>query len=546
MPRRLAVRLIVSLTTIVILVEGALGYLNVRIQEHQILDSMILGADQLSKSITSATWHAMRDDHREAAYEVMQTIALKQGIDRIRIFNKEGRVTFSTAGGSGTQVDKRAEACFLCHAEAQPLVKVDVPSRARIFRGADGFRRLGMVTPIYNERACSEAPCHAHPTAKSVLGVVDVTLKLDRVDAELSGIRFRMVLVVGVEILLIGLFIVFFTRRFVGVPIGRLIEGIKAVSNMDLDRSVRVRSKGELGELARSYNDMRERLKETVAELNQLTRSLEARVEERTSQLRATQQRLQQNDRLASLGRLSATVAHEINNPLSGVLNLATLMQRILREDGIPPERLEEFRGYLAQVVRETARAGRIVTDLLSFSRQPRPRPAPVDLNGLIRDTLGLLAHRLEVCGARPRLELAQDLPPASGDASQLQQVVTNLVANAMEAMPQGGDLTVRTGKAPGAGMLFLEVQDAGAGIPDEILHRIFDPFFTTKAESRSVGLGLAVTYGIVEAHGGDIEVKSRVGEGTTFRITLPVLGAGEGGEAGPAGQETPGMRGAP
>ena len=536
-PRRLAVRLISSLTATVVIVEGAFGYINVKTQERQLLDNMVLGADQLSRSITSATWHSMLADRRAASYEVMQTIASKQGIDQIRIINKEGRVTFSTSGGGAAQVDKRAEACTLCHADAQPLVRVDVPSRARIFRGGDGVRRLGMVTPIYNEIACSQTACHAHPADRKVLGVLDVTLTLDRVDHEVAALRLRTLAGVALEVALIILFIILITRRFAVLPVRKLIEGTRAVSNMDLDQPIEVDAEAELGDLARAFNEMRERLKKAVAELNELTRSLEARVEQRTLQLETAQQKLVQNARMASLGQLSATVAHEINNPLSGVLNLSMLMQRILKEDGIPPHRIAEFRGYLAQVTAETTRIARIVSDLLAFSRQRKPGSASADLNGVVQSALAVAAHKLETAGVQVDVDLAANLPPVSGDGSQLRQVVLNLVLNGAEAMPRGGVLRVGTRVRADDGKIQLEVQDHGEGIPESVLPNIFDPFFTTKGEGQGVGLGLAVVYGIVEAHLGEIEVVGEEGGGTTFHVTLPVFDGGvsagdrEGGE---------------
>ncbi len=532
MPRRLAGKLILLLTALIVIVEGVFGLVNLRSQERQLLDGLVLGADQLSRSITSATWHAMLADRREAAYEVMQTIALKQGIDRIRIFNKEGRVTFSTlANERGAQVDKRAEACFLCHAEAQPLVKVGVPSRARIFRATDGRRRLAMVTPIYNEPACSQAGCHAHPADRNVLGVLDVGLNLAGVDGEVAEVRSRLLLLFAIEIALISVLIVFFTRRVVDAPIRRLIEATKAVSNMELDRPVEVRAGGELGELAGSFETMRERLRDAVAELNALTLGLEAKVEERTEQLKAAQRKLLQADRLASLGQLAASVAHEINNPLSGVLNLSMLMQRIVTDKGIPRGRVAEFRRYLAQVVQETARTGRIVSDLLAFSRRSRPAGTTADLNRTVLSTLELAGHKLEVSGIAADLGLADDLPPVQADPAQLQQVVMNLVINAADAMPSGGRVRLTTHVRPDGRAAILEVSDVGVGIAPENLPRIFDPFFTTKDEGKGVGLGLAVAYGIVQAHRGEIDVSSVPGKGSTFRVTLP-LAAREGQDA--------------
>ncbi len=520
--RRLSFKLVVSLVAIVAIVGVVGSFINLRLQERQILDSMVRGADQLSKSITSATWHAMLADRRMAAYEVMQTIATQQGIHRIRIFNKEGRVMFSTGPEAGTLVDKRAEACFVCHAQDRPHVRVDAPARTRIFQGEGGRRQLAMITPIYNESACSRAACHAHPAGRSVLGVLDISLDLGPLDRELAGMKLRALLVSGVEILVLGTFVVFFTRRFVEKPIRKLIDATKAVSEMRLERPIEVDSSEELGELARSFNSMQERLGVAVGELNELTHGLENKVKKRTEQLRTAQDKLIRSDRLASLGQLAASVAHEINNPIAGVLNLSMLMQRILKDDGIPRDRVQEFRLYLAQVASETARVGHIVSDLLAFSRRPKPQRGPADVNAIVRSTLSLVGHKMELADIRTEADIAEDLPRVSCDASQIQQVVMNLVLNAAEATAAGGTVSVSTRPSRDGGAVVLEVRDAGAGIPPEILPRIFDPFFSTKEDGKSTGLGLAVVYGIVHAHGGDVEVESRVGEGSTFRVTIP------------------------
>jgi two-component system NtrC family sensor kinase len=525
MPRGLARKLILSITVIVVIVAAVSGLVNLRTEEDQLLYTMTLGADQLSKAITSATWHAMLDDRREEAYQVMQTIAEKQGIDRIRIFNRSGEVRFSTNPADlGTRTGQTSQTCIMCHAPGGPLLRAPLPSRRIIYNGADGRRRLELVTPIYNEQSCAVAQCHAHPAALKVLGVVDLSLNLDSVDREVAGMKARVLLVTGVEIALIGLFIILFTRRFVTRPIAKLIGGFKAVSQMELDKPLDIEdSSDELDDLARSFNVMRDRLRAALAEINQFTQNLETKVGERTLQLKAAQKKLLQNDRLASLGQLSASVAHEINNPISGVLNLSMLMQRMLKDDGIPPGRIEEFRKYLGQVTTETGRVGRIVSDLLAFSRRGKPNRAPADLNRIVKTTLSLVQHKMKLSNVTVETRLAEDLPPAHCDASQIQQVALNLALNAAEATHTRSDRRVEVSTEKGDGVVLLVVSDNGEGIPPENLGKIFDPFFTTKPEGKGVGLGLAVSYGIVQAHGGEIEVKSVVGEGTTFTVSLPL-----------------------
>jgi len=524
MPRGLAPKLILSVSAIVLVVVGVFAYVNARIQERELLDEVVRATDALSNTITSATWDSMLADHRESAYKVMRTIGRQEGVRRVRIFNKLGRITFSTGDDAGQQVDLSAEACYLCHAAGEPLVKVNAPSRVRDFTEG-GHHYLGMVTPIYNEPACSSASCHAHPEGKPVLGVLDISVPLDRVDGEVAGIRLRAVMMGGLTVVLIGGFVVFFSRRFVVRPVRALIDATKDVAAMDLERPVEVRASDELGELGRSFNTMREHLLRARGEIEDFTRNLELKVEERTAELDAARKKLQQSERLASLGRLSASVAHEINNPLSGVLNFSMLMQRLLSVDGVPPDRIEDFRHYLSQVVSETSRAGRIVTDLLSFSRRSPTDLSPTDLNETVIQTLSVLEHRLAEMRAKVELDLTDDLPPAPCDGSRMKQVVTNLVINAAESMPDGGALRVGTRLAPEHDAVLLTVSDDGEGIPEESLTRVFDPFFTTREQGKGVGLGLAVVYGIVESQGGAIDVESSVGKGTTFTVRLPLAG---------------------
>jgi two-component system, NtrC family, sensor kinase len=259
MPKRLAVRLIISLTLLVAAATGVTAWFNVSIKERELLHEVTLGTDQLSRTLTRATWEAMLADNRDAAYRILRTAGSEPGIERLRIFNKEGVVTFTTHPDEPGRVDTTAEACFLCHAAQQPLVRVDVPSRARVFTGADGVRRLGMITPIYNEAACSNSACHAHPASRKVLGVLDVTVPLTRIDREVGAFKTRSAIGALVVMVLIGLFIVVFSRQFVDKPIRNLIAGARAISAMDLDQPVVVDAPGELAELASSFNVMRER-----------------------------------------------------------------------------------------------------------------------------------------------------------------------------------------------------------------------------------------------------------------------------------------------
>jgi two-component system NtrC family sensor kinase len=213
------------------------------------------------------------------------------------------------------------------------------------------------------------------------------------------------------------------------------------------------------------------------------------------------------------------------------------LLQRILKYDGIPTGRIDEFRGYLRQVTDETGRVGRIVKDLLAFSRRSKPQTVDAELNGIVRATLSLVAHKLELAEISVDAQLSENLPTLRCDPSQIQQVVLNLVLNGAEAMAGGGTLTIVTAVASAGDAILLEIRDNGCGILAEQVDKIFEPFYTTKEDGHGVGLGLAVVYGIVQSHGGEIEVSSEIGKGTLFRVRLPVASeAPAASSRGPAG----------
>ncbi|HTZ31316.1 MAG TPA: ATP-binding protein [Methylomirabilota bacterium] len=527
MLRRLDIKLILSLTVLIVAISCIGGYVTFRMQKQRLVDTMVTGADQLSRSITSATWHAMLADDRTSAYEIMRVIADKHGVDRIRMFNREGQLTFSTDTQEKVVSTTTAnEVCRSCHNTTPILTKPAFNSRVRYSTSPEGTQTLNIATPIYNEPSCSNATCHAHSASTRVLGVLDVALRLDPVQQQTSAVTLQAVITTASMVLVGAAFVIFFTRRFVATPIRELITGTKALSVMRLDHPVEISHRSqELDELVDSFNRMRERLKVAVDELNEMQQTLESKVEERGKQLQAANRKLLQADRLASLGQLSASVAHEINNPISGVLNLSTLLERLMASGAFPAGREAEFQKYLGRISAETARVGRIVSDLLAFSRRSKPQRVPADLNKLVMSTVGLVSHKLKMNNAEAVLDLQPDLPQVECDPSQMQQVILNLTMNGAEAMQPkgGGQLTVRTRLVPDEDCVELCVSDTGEGISPENLSKIYDPFFTTKAEGKGVGLGLAVLYGIVKAHDGEVEVTSTKNVGTTFTVTIPL-----------------------
>jgi len=304
-------------------------------------------------------------------------------------------------------------------------------------------------------------------------------------------------------------------------PINTLMEATRQVARGDLTHRVDISAPQEIARLAASFNRMTADLEKVTARYQELTRSLEQRVAERTRELTDTQAQLHQASKLSSLGRMAAGVAHEINNPLTSIMINAGLAAEEAPDDPVLQENLRV-------ISEETARCRDIVSDLLQFARESRPLPRSGEINLVLERVVAVLRHQIALQKVALHLDLAAALPPLFMDENRIGQVVTNLILNALDAMPDGGELWLASKRAGDGQEVAIVVRDTGSGIAPEHLPRVFDPFFTTKG-TRGTGLGLSVSYGIVEQHDGRIELDSHPDRGTTVVLTLPAAAADPG-----------------
>jgi two-component system NtrC family sensor kinase len=498
------------------------GYVNVRELRRHSEAQVLQTAERITDVIRRSTHYEMLHNDRDALYNVIQEIGSEPGIRRIRIFNKEGSIQFSTDSHEvGTVVDKSAEACYGCHAQQQPLVKLARPDRGRIFTSPQGDHLMGMVRPIENLPECSNAACHAHPASQRVLGVIDANLSLASVDAGEAEHKQRLIFVTLTAAVLISLLGVAYIWLAIYCPVKQLTIGTRLVASGNLHYRLPVRSRDELGELAEEFNHMTADLESARDEITVWAKTLEQRVEQKTEELQRAHQTMLNNEKMASIGKLAATVAHEVNNPLFGILTYARLNLRKLAGCDIPDEDKKEMTEQLQIIERESKRCGEIMRNLLTFARQAPSRPDANDINTLVNRAAVLVHHKLDLQSITLRQDLARDIPPVVCDAGQIQQVILILLVNAAEALGKDGRIEVKT--EMDGGSVRIRVRDNGPGIPDDVMSKIFEPFFTTKEEQQRTGLGLAVARSIVEQHGGGIQVQSRTGEGTEFLVSLPV-----------------------
>ncbi len=453
-------------------------------------------------------------------WEALRPVAEQPGVERVRVLDAAGTVAWaSDPAERGRTLGKDAAACAPCHAGLErPRSRLDDRERARL-DAAGGGRVVSALTPISNGQRCATAECHVHPPGRQVLGVIEVGVSAARVAGDVRGLRFRLLGLGGAGLCALALLLYLFGRAEILEPVSALVEGTRRVARDELDVEIRVHTRGEMGLLAGSFNEMTRSVRRLEDELSTLLASLERQVEARTAELRAAQDQLVRTEKLSALGKLSASVAHEINNPLAGILTFAKLVSRTLSEGAPDPARREKLLAHLALIERETQRCSAIVKNLLDFARERPLVPKPLDPNAALEEALSLIAHQMQMQGIALEKDLAP-LPLVEADFGQLRQAFVNVAMNACEAMGRAGRLTVRTRPAQGEWAVDVVFSDTGPGIPPERLSRIFDPFFTTK--EKGTGLGLSVVYGIVERHGGRIRVDSQVGQGTTFTIRLP------------------------
>ena len=470
-------------------------------------------ADALADLILRNSYHLMMEDDRRHLQLMVEEVSQSQIIDRVRILGREGVVSFSTDFSEvGTTMNMQDDSCAFCHVPgSEALIDVPIEDRTRIVAG----RYMNVTRGIYNDPGCFTASCHVHPPEQEKIGVLDMAVSLEKFE-KLSQVHEADVLkLIFFMLLTLVLCNGILTRKMIGYPIQSLLKQTKALSVGELSARVEALSKDEIGELGRSFNQMAESLNKAQEDIKSWASTLEHKVDERTADMAEMQEQLLRSAKLASMGQLAAGVAHEINNPLTGIMMFASLSSK---NPDLPPQ----VKSNLDLIVAEANRCAKIVGGLLEFARESAPEKKPALINNIIEQTLDLVLHQSIFQDVEVVCRLADDIPEIDLDTDQWQQVFVNMIINAGQAMPEGGTLNVSTVYLEADKAIQIIIEDTGTGISREEIEKIFDPFFTTKSQD-GTGLGLSVTYGIVKNHGGNIDVQSVEGEGTRFSIFLPV-----------------------
>jgi two-component system, NtrC family, sensor kinase len=529
--RTIAFRLFLLIVSVQTIILFALTFAAVRIQQSHIMENVVGSASRVSEVLVRSTRAGMLLNEKGDVHNIIASVGGEPGFEGIRIYNKQGEVMFSSLPGDvGTKVDMNAEACVFCHSSARlDSISLSNPGFTRIFAKPNGERVLGLITSIRNEPQCSNADCHAHPASKTILGVLDVKMSLAQADAHLADSRHQLLLYSGVAILLISLAAGIFIYVVINRPVKRLMGGMTMVASGQLDMHIDEKSRNEFGELARTFNSMTVDLARARGEITAWSHTLEQKVEEKTADLERAHKHMVTVEKMASLGNLAATVAHELNNPLEGILTFAKLMMKRVKRPSLSENDLSQMHDELKLVADEALRCGNIVKNLLVFARQRGGSFAQAQMRTIIDRCMMLMNHHAQMNSVEMRVTCADDVVLVC-DSNQVQQALIALMSNAIEAMgdpaatKQNRILHLESRTLADTDQVILQVSDTGCGMPEDVRLHIFEPFFTTKSEGKGVGLGLAVVYGIVERHHGKIVVESEEGKGTTFSITFPII----------------------
>ncbi len=522
----LRLRLVIPLAWVLIAYGAFYTFFTAETQRSEVMKEATDSTLRLANTVRRSTRNAMLQSRREDVHQMIKEIGEEPGIEHVRIFNKEGVIAYSSDSTEINHVvNRRAEGCNQCHDSLQPLTTLDTPKRARIYDSPRGYRTLAAIEVIYNEPSCWNAACHAHTAEQTMLGVIDIGVSLQDADQRVQRTTNETIVIGVASTLLICVLGALLVHRLVHRPVERLLESTQRVAQGDLDCHIPVTSDDEIGQLTSSFVKMTEELQTAHSQLRGWAGKLEQEVENKTRELGRAQAQLIRSEKLSSVGLLAAGVAHELNSPLTGILTFAHILAKRV------PEGSEEQQRLLT-IAKQAERCAKIIRQLLDLSRERPPEKSLHDLHAVLEQAISLVEHQPRFRQMRVHRELDASIQSVLVDAGQMQQVLLNLLVNAGEAMPQGGTVTVRTRRLPVGAcpqvnsegeLVQIAVADTGVGIPPENIGKVFDPFFTSKDVGQGTGLGLSVSYGIIEGHGGHIAVESTVGVGTTFTITLPM-----------------------
>ncbi len=488
--------------------------------------------EHISSIVEGALYYSMLENDKGTLQRTLDIISTMSGIDEVNMYNDQDILAFSSVSKELDNVGNPN--CRDCHTDPASMFSykekaylvVDNNPECGIQQNMSGSRHLLIRKSILNEPSCYTAACHAHPETVEVLGSLLLTMPMEDLDAfaEESSANF-LVLATLITLLLVT-FLILFTWKRIKNPLNAIIEASEAVSrgNNNIRLDIKPELLNDMRMVSQAFNNMLDNIDVATKELQIWSQQLEYKVQKKSEELADTQNELIHVERIASLGKLSSSVAHEINNPLSGILIYNKLIYKQLNNSEFFHPKKESILKNLKLIESETKRCGDIVKGLLDFSRKDQDDFEPVHLHKLLGETFDLMSHSIKMADIKFTTDFRAESDLIFCSPNQVKQAFVALLVNATESILEQGEIKLETHN-PDEGTIRIEISDNGSGIVQQDMAHIFEPFFSTKHDASGIGLGLAIVHGIVDNHKGRIEVESEPGKGTTIAIIFPVTG---------------------
>jgi two-component system NtrC family sensor kinase len=487
--------------------------------------------NNIGSIVEGALYHSMLTNDRDDLQNTLDVINTLPGIEDVNMYDKNENLVYSAFASDPTGHNNPD--CKVCHSDLNTMFSakektfkiISLDSKCEMSQKDYNYRLLLIKSPILNETSCYTSACHAHSANEEVLGSFVIRIPLEDLDHSIQKTSIEFYLMAGLTTLILATFLLFITRRKIKTPLNEIIKASDAVSKGDKSTRLEIKPNqlNDIRLVSLAFNEMLDNLQDAADELQEWSQQLEDKVQQKSEELSQIQNELIHIERIASIGRLSSSVAHEINNPLSGVLTYTKLVHKQLNgvklEEGVKSPMLK----YLKIIEEETKRCGDIVKSLLDFSRKDQQSFEDIHLHKILTDVQMLLDHQMKMENIVFSVDLSGQNDLINCNENQIKQACVAILLNATEAIQENGEIAMKT-SSPSKDFVKLEISDNGVGIVPEDLPHIFEPFFSAKGKTNGVGLGLAIVHGIITNHHGKIEVVSESGKGTTVSMTLPTL----------------------
>ncbi|WP_372772382.1 sensor histidine kinase [Mangrovibacterium sp.] len=480
--------------------------------------------------VERALYHSMLDNDQTSLLQILDLINTMSGIDNVSMYDSENNLVYTSINNNST--NQSNPDCIACHENFGQMFSEQQRSYRIIDRQSEcimnpeigNIRHLMIKSPILNNPSCSTAACHAHNPNEKVLGSLLIKMPLAGLDKALQESTTEYFLFAALVTILLIVFLILFTNSQIKQPLNEIIKASEAVAHGDKDTRLQIKPNqlSDMRTVSYAFNEMLDNLQSANVELKNWSEQLEYKVRKKTEEVSQAHNELINIERIASLGKLSLSVAHEINNPLSGILVYAKLAQKQLAKPDLTPEKINSILKHLKFIESETRRCGDIVKGLLDFSRKDQEGFEARHLHEILSDTIELMLHPMKIANIHFISDLAARKDLISCSPNQIKQACMAILVNASEAVRENGEIIVRT-LNPDEEHIRIEFTDNGLGIAEKDIPYIFEPFFSTKEKNNGIGLGLSIVHGIVQNHKGKIDVKSDRQIETTFGIVLPL-----------------------